>query len=57
MDAPQYVTYVALFEPKASSETGGQRTASTNAAPVTGRLIRRIAPQLGVVPLDIEATQ
>jgi cell division protein FtsI (penicillin-binding protein 3) len=57
MDAPQYVTFIALFEPKASVETGGQRTASSNAAPVTGRLIRRIAPQLAVAPLNIEATQ
>lgn len=57
MDAPQYVTYVVLFEPKASVETNNQRTASMNAAPLTGRLIRRIAPQLGVVPIAAEATQ
>lgn len=57
MDAPQYVTFVVLFEPKASIETNNQRTASMNAAPVTARLIRRIAPQLGVVPLEAEVTQ
>lgn len=57
MDAPQYLTFIALFEPKATAETNGQRTASTNAAPVTGRLIRRIATQLGVAPLNFEATQ
>lgn len=57
MDAPQYVTYVVLFEPKATIETNNQRTASMNAAPVTARLIRRIAPQLGVIPLEAEVTQ
>lgn len=57
MDAPQYLTFVLLFEPKGTDETGGQRTASMNAAPVTARVIRRIAPQLGVAPIVLEATQ
>lgn len=57
MDDPQYVTYVVLFEPQATPETNNQRTASMNAAPVTARIIRRIAPQLGVVPLMITMTQ
>lgn len=56
MDEPQYVTLVTLFEPRATVESGGARTASANAAPVTGRLIRRIAPQLGVLPIDVSAT-
>ena len=50
-DNPQFLTFVVLFEPKASVETNGQRTAGTNAAPVTGKLIARIAGQLGVVPV------
>lgn len=57
MDDPRYLTLVLLFEPQGTSETGGQRTASTNAAPVTGRLIARIAPQLGVAPVLIAETQ
>ncbi len=57
MDDPRYLTFVLLFEPKGVAETGGQRTASTNAAPVTGRLIGRIAAQLGVAPLNIVETQ
>ncbi len=57
MDDPKYLTFVMLFEPKATAETGGQRTASTNAAPVTARLIGRIAANLGVVPLTMPATQ
>jgi len=57
MDAPRYLTFVLLFEPKASLESSGQRTASMNAAPVTARLIRRIAPQLDVPPRLAEITQ
>ena len=57
MDDPHYLTFVLLFEPKGSSDTGGQRTASTNAAPVTARLIGRIAGQLGVAPMSVVATQ
>ncbi|MGQ0457047.1 MAG: peptidoglycan D,D-transpeptidase FtsI family protein [Hyphomicrobium sp.] len=57
MDAPRYLTFVLLFEPKASAETGGQRTAAANAAPVTSQLITRIAPLLDVAPLNVVATQ
>lgn len=57
MDNPRYLTFVLLFEPQGTDETGGQRTASLNAAPVTGRLIARIAPQLGVAPLVVSQTQ
>ncbi len=57
MDAPRYLTFVLLFEPKASAETGGQRSASTNAAPVTAQLISRIAPLLDVAPLSVAAAQ
>ncbi len=57
MDDPQYLTFILLFEPKGTEETGGQRTASTNAAPVTARLIGRIAANLGVVPISTAATQ
>ena len=57
MDEPRFLTFVLLFEPKGVAETGGQRTASINAAPVTGRLIARIASQLGVQPLNLAATQ
>jgi len=50
IDAPQYVTFVLLFEPKSGEGREGERTAGTNAAPTTGRLIQRIAPILGVTP-------
>ncbi len=54
MDAPRYVTFVALFEPQATEETKGQITAGLNAAPVTSLLITRIAPLLDVLPERLE---
>lgn len=57
MDDPQYVTFVILFDPKGTAETKGQHTAGYTAAPVTGRLISRIAGQLGVAPTDVAASQ
>ncbi len=49
-DKPRYVTYLMLFEPKATEASSGQRTAGMNAGPATGKLIERIAPLLGLVP-------
>ncbi len=49
MDDPAYLTFVMLFEPQPVPETAGRVTAGRNAAPATGRLIKRIAPLLGVV--------
>ncbi|CCB63564.1 Peptidoglycan glycosyltransferase (penicillin-binding protein) [Hyphomicrobium sp. MC1] len=49
-DDPQFLTYVVLFEPKGLKETHGYRTGGWNAAPITGKLIARIAAQLGVAP-------
>ncbi|AGK56429.1 peptidoglycan glycosyltransferase [Hyphomicrobium denitrificans 1NES1] len=57
MDDPQYLTFVVLFDPKGTKETQGQHTAGYTAAPVTGRLITRIAGQLGVAPMDVAASQ
>jgi cell division protein FtsI (penicillin-binding protein 3) len=57
MDDPQYLTFVILFDPKGTKETRGQHTAGYTAAPVTGRLIARVAGQLGVMPMDVAASQ
>ena len=57
MDDPQYLTFIVLFEPKGTAETHGQHTAGYTAAPVTGRLIARIAGQLGVEPMNVAASQ
>jgi cell division protein FtsI (penicillin-binding protein 3) len=56
-DDPQFLTFVVLFEPKGIDETRGRRTAGTNAAPVTAKLIARIAAQLGVAPETVAASQ
>ncbi|MFT3733212.1 MAG: penicillin-binding protein 2 [Hyphomicrobium sp.] len=56
-DDPQYLTLVVLFEPKATEATRGYRTAGVNAAPVTGKLIARIAAQLGVQPQAVAVSQ
>lgn len=54
MEEPRYVTLVMLFEPQGTSETVGHITAGVNAAPVTGRIVERIAPLLGVLPHLVE---
>lgn len=48
---PRYVTYLMLFEPKATEASSGQRTAGMNAGPATAKLIERIAPLLGLAPV------
>src|SRR5262245_10929257 len=55
MEAPRYVTLVMLFEPQGTSETAGRITAGVNAAPVTARIVERVAPLLGVLPRLVPA--
>ena len=50
-ESPRYLTYVLLDEPQKVQATREQNSASSNAAPVTGRIILRIAPLLGVNPI------
>lgn len=59
MDRPRYVVVAMLDEPKGTIASSYQRTAAWNAAPIVGRLIPRIGPQLGVLPnetRDIDLT-
>ena len=49
MDDPEYLVLVILDEPQ-PEEPGMSATAGLNTAPVTGSIIRRIAPMLGVEP-------
>lgn len=59
MDRPRYVVIVMLDEPKGTAASSYQRTAAWNAAPIVGRLIPRIGPQLGILPdegRDIDLT-
>jgi cell division protein FtsI (penicillin-binding protein 3) len=50
MDNPQYVVVATLVAPHGTKETYGFTTAAWNAAPVVGRVIQRVGPQLGVIP-------
>lgn len=52
MQAPRYVVFAMLDEPQGTKETFNYITAGWNAAPTVGRMIPRIAPLLGVVPVD-----
>ena len=59
MDRPRYVVVAMLDEPKGTVASSFQRTAAWNAAPIVGRLVPRIGPQLGVYPdadRDIDLT-
>jgi len=55
MPAPRYLTLFMLFEPVGTVETRRQVTAGVNAAPATARLVSRIAPLLGILPITVEA--
>lgn len=49
---PRFVMLVLLDEPKGSKKTFGFATAGWNAAPLTARIVKRIAPLLGVKPVQ-----
>jgi cell division protein FtsI (penicillin-binding protein 3) len=49
-DAPEYVVLVMLDEPQRVAASNHEATAGVNAAPTVGRIIKRIAPILGVSP-------
>lgn len=47
---PRYLVLVILDEPRGNKETHGFATAGWTAAPISGRIVERIAPVLGVKP-------
>ncbi len=49
-DKPKYMMLISLDEPKGLPETHHYKTAGWNAAPTTGKVIKRIAPLLGLAP-------
>lgn len=51
MDAPKYLVFVLIFEPKGTDASAGEVLAGRNAAPTAGLVIGRIAPLLGVRPV------
>ncbi|WP_164157789.1 peptidoglycan D,D-transpeptidase FtsI family protein [Sandarakinorhabdus rubra] len=50
VDAPRYVVVAMIDDPRGSKATYGFRTAGMVVAPAINRIIRRIAPPLGVLP-------
>ncbi|MFP6726673.1 MAG: penicillin-binding transpeptidase domain-containing protein, partial [Alphaproteobacteria bacterium] len=55
MTAPKYVIYLFLDEPQGNAETDGNAGAGWTVAPSIGRVVGRIAPILGVQPVDDQA--
>jgi cell division protein FtsI (penicillin-binding protein 3) len=49
-DKPKYMFLTLMDEPQALPETYGFATAGWNAGPVTGNIIERVAPLIGVPP-------
>ncbi len=52
MTAPKYLVLVMVDEPHGTKASHGFATAGWTAAPAVGRTIVRIAPLLGVQPVD-----
>jgi len=55
MHEPRYVVIAIIDEPKGTKQTHGFATAGWTAAPAIGRIVSRIAPLLGVDPVDANA--
>ncbi|HVL72975.1 MAG TPA: penicillin-binding protein 2 [Beijerinckiaceae bacterium] len=49
-DKPRYLFLTILDEPQGLPETGGYATSGWNASPVTGNIIARVGPILGIPP-------
>ena len=52
MTAPKYIVLAFYDEPHGNTKTHGFATGGWTAAPVVGRVVQRIAPILGVQPID-----
>ncbi len=52
MNDPRYVVLAVIDEPKGTKATFGYATGGWTAAPVVGRVVSRIAPILGVTPVN-----
>jgi cell division protein FtsI (penicillin-binding protein 3) len=55
MNKPQYLIYMMVDEPHPTKASHGYATAGWTVVPATGRVIARIAPLLGVQPVDESA--
>jgi cell division protein FtsI (penicillin-binding protein 3) len=50
MDMPRYAIIVSIDEPQAVKGTYGYATSGWNAVPTAGKVIKRLAPILGILP-------
>lgn len=57
MHAPRYTVYVVLDEPQGIKETYGYATGGWVAAPVVGKVVRRLAPMMGIKPTNSDAPE
>jgi cell division protein FtsI (penicillin-binding protein 3) len=55
MNAPRYAVYFMLDDPQGNKSTGWFSTAGAVSAPGAGRVIARIAPMLGLLPVTGDA--
>jgi len=51
LGADRYLTLIMMDGPKVTAETGGFTTGGAVSAPIAGKVIRRIAPLLGLTPV------
>jgi cell division protein FtsI (penicillin-binding protein 3) len=52
MNAPRFVVYAMLDEPKGNKATSGYATAGWVVAPAVGRIVTRVAALYGISPVD-----
>ncbi|WP_374441584.1 peptidoglycan D,D-transpeptidase FtsI family protein [Stella sp.] len=57
MNDPQYVMLVMVDEPQGNAQSQGYATGGWVAAPLFGRIVERIAPIVGVRPVDEDSPQ
>jgi cell division protein FtsI (penicillin-binding protein 3) len=55
MNDPRYLVYMMVDEPHGTKASHGYATAGWTVVPATGRVIARIAPLLGIAPVDESA--
>jgi cell division protein FtsI (penicillin-binding protein 3) len=55
MNAPRFVVYAMLDEPKGNKSTHGYATAGWVVAPTVGRIVTRVASLYGIAPVDENA--
>jgi cell division protein FtsI (penicillin-binding protein 3) len=55
IQAPQYVVFAMLDEPRGNARTKGYATGGWVAAPIVSKIVSQIGPALGIPPVDEDA--